>query len=354
MTWQLTLKLQSLFGGRNSQSAAFPKNDKLLTELENENPQGSSQFSDSKNDNMAHSSTQYGIGSTIAKPRNDILVGQGGTEVSRQNEDAFRLEQFEDGTVLAAVSDGAGGEGIYCGEWARTLLRNLHSEPIRTNEELNRWLKSFWESFYVEYSAHSKSNPTVHRKFFIEGSLATLSAVWIVPTSGKFFCYGVFCGDSPIFLLRDGESDPALEMLFPDSVGALNQNPYLINWRSEIESEAVVFLNRFELKRGDVIVLTSDGIGRFLALKELFKYSSPDVMTTIVSEDRQSLLQEHGKLAAFAKTHAENPSINASEVISEIIAAMWLENGFQHYVKKQLELGLIENDDCTIVVTKIS
>ena len=52
------------------------------------------------------------------------------------NEDAGRAD---DGAGLWAVADGAGGTGMYVGEWAEHLVRQVPAGPLGGLPELPDW-----------------------------------------------------------------------------------------------------------------------------------------------------------------------------------------------------------------------
>ena len=56
------------------------------------------------------------------------------------NEDAV-LERKN----LIAVSDGAGGGGLFAEEWSAYLLSHLPTTPICSADELDAWIGDIWE-----------------------------------------------------------------------------------------------------------------------------------------------------------------------------------------------------------------
>ncbi|MCF0195861.1 MAG: hypothetical protein HUK03_01205, partial [Bacteroidaceae bacterium] len=95
---------------------------------------------------------------SIAKP------GQGTV-----NEDSAKAERN-----VIAVSDGAGGGGIYADLWSKYLTDNLPENPITSFEELDNWIASIWEPFYNDCEERAKTGDgMVLRKFYEEGAFAT-------------------------------------------------------------------------------------------------------------------------------------------------------------------------------------
>ncbi len=64
------------------------------------------------------------------------------------NEDSFRAA---DEAGIWAVADGAGGTGIYAGEWAQHLTQQITDVPFRNVVELAHWLDGHWEGFFNTY-----------------------------------------------------------------------------------------------------------------------------------------------------------------------------------------------------------
>ena len=58
---------------------------------------------------------------------------------------------------LIAVSDGAGGGGVFADQWSRYLVDNLPDEPIQNYSEFDNWLDAIWEKFYNEHEELAKA-----------------------------------------------------------------------------------------------------------------------------------------------------------------------------------------------------
>ena len=98
---------------------------------------------------------------------------------------------------LIAVSDGAGGGGVFADQWSRYLVDNLPHEPILNFPEFDSWLEHIWEMFYNEHEELAKTQGGLFlNKFYDEGSFATLVAVWKVSESE---CRWISYGDSVAF-----------------------------------------------------------------------------------------------------------------------------------------------------------
>lgn len=106
----------------------------------------------------------------------------------------------EDATIakdnVIAVSDGAGGGGIYADLWSKYMLDNLKDIPLKDFSDFNAWTAEIWETFYNECEERAKQKGgMVLQKFYDEGSLATIAAIW---TEGDK-CQWITYGDSVVF-----------------------------------------------------------------------------------------------------------------------------------------------------------
>ncbi|MBR2201517.1 MAG: hypothetical protein IJ894_12390, partial [Bacteroidales bacterium] len=88
------------------------------------------------------------------------------------NEDAALLTD-----EVLAVSDGAGGGGLYAEKWSRYLLDKLPKTPLTSADDLDNWIDGIWQPFYDECEAAAKQQGGLTlQKFYDEGSFATLAA----------------------------------------------------------------------------------------------------------------------------------------------------------------------------------
>ncbi|MDE6297609.1 MAG: hypothetical protein K2L89_07150, partial [Muribaculaceae bacterium] len=99
---------------------------------------------------------------TIGKPEKNAI-----------NEDASTARRN-----MIAVSDGAGGGGLFADRWSKYLLHNLPIEPITSAEQLDEWIGRIWETYYAKAEQSAKKlGGMALDKFYDEGSFATLAAV---------------------------------------------------------------------------------------------------------------------------------------------------------------------------------
>lgn len=171
------------------------------------------------------------------------------------NEDAVLAKDY-----CIAVSDGAGGGGVFADKWSEYLLKNLPEQPIRSGEELDEWLSCIWEPFYNWCEDKAKKQDGMFlNKFYDEGSFATLAAVWKTDDHHVKWCS---YGDSTIFCYhRNGK---VLESSITD-LADFNNPPALINSKDEL------FCNDFKggdfvIEDGDVVFVCSDALSHYILM----------------------------------------------------------------------------------------
>jgi hypothetical protein len=110
-----------------------------------------------------------------------------------QNEDRIRCA-----ANFVAIADGAGGTGVFCGEWADFLLQNLPEKPIKKFTDFYNWYIELQEPFLREFDPKAAIDGHIYRRFIEEGSSSTLAVVWKVENKYHWLYYG----DSSLFFIK--------------------------------------------------------------------------------------------------------------------------------------------------------
>ena len=140
-------------------------------------------------------------------------------EVGITNEDAALAKPD-----MIAVSDGAGGGGLFAELWSRYLVEHLPDEPIIDYKSFDAWIDGIWEPFYNDCEEKTKAEGgMLLNKFYDEGSFATLVAVWKESDSE---CKWIAYGDSVAFCYNKKTKE--LHHSFTKLVD-FNNPPYLVN-----------------------------------------------------------------------------------------------------------------------------
>lgn len=205
-------------------------------------------------------------GCAVPKPDNEIY--ESGNE--RPCEDRITYRPLPDGGLLTALSDGAGGEGIFAAEWAAFLLEQLPAQPLADAAALRSWLKQIAMPFYTSVKPQAEQFRPAKDKLLLEGSNATLAAVWCHPAENGALCHWLAYGDSVIFHQRQGVCTP-LNDVPPDRLAA---PPVLLNWRFQQIDEQQTATGELELLPGDALWVASDGLANTLLVARLLESES--------------------------------------------------------------------------------
>lgn len=251
------------------------------------------------------------------------------------NEDSIRFD-----STLIAVSDGAGGGGVYADRWARYLLENLPKEPITTADELDQWLDGIWEPFYNSCEEDAKKDGgLLLSKFYKEGSFATLVAVWI--DSGNK-CRWMSYGDSVAFHFNS--KNGILEHSFT-KLSDFDNPPHLINCKDPINDSAFRS-GVFEIDKGSVIFVASDALSHYiLMMYEVANQSK-------YAEELSAALNSHSKNVAPIKLALSQKVFFETKVLNKLCNVCQSEKQFSDYIAAKLKKGLLLNDDMSFAFVK--
>lgn len=127
-----------------------------------------------------------------------------------------------------AVSDGAGGGGVFADHWAHYLVSQLPESPFTSFNSFSNWMEGIWNAFYDEHESLAQQQGGMFlNKFYDEGSFATLVAAWrVAKDKVKWVAYG----DSVVF-----HYDRVTKKLHHSfsSIANFAQPPHLLNWKEE-------------------------------------------------------------------------------------------------------------------------
>ncbi|MFD2934983.1 hypothetical protein [Spirosoma flavum] len=171
------------------------------------------------------------------------------------NEDAWRAA---DEAGIWAVADGAGGTGIYAGEWAQHLVQQVPAVPFSGLTDMANWLDGHWEDFFNVHQAQAETDYFIEHKFMNEGSCATLTTLHYRADELHWTVYG-----------------DAVALYFhpiTDKLGAANPDlrqfesaPYLINWLAP-PSPPGFRSGIWPHQPGQQYALLSDTLGQYLLM----------------------------------------------------------------------------------------
>jgi hypothetical protein len=247
---------------------------------------------------------------------------------------------------IIAVSDGAGGAGIYCKLWAIYLVNNQLDKPFNSKKNAEEWFLSISESFYKEnIESISKMDPFILEKFIKEGSYATLFFAWWNKETNVLHFTGI--GDTTLFVFRKEKEIYNPILLTPiNEQNSLDDFPKLLNWNKKLNYD--LSIKEISLQSNDIIIICTDSIARYLIYQ----------LIILVPTEMQDLLGEsiiknidNDKLETF-KLYSNYE--NVSELLSKLEET--LDRGLEFFKKvldKQIKVNLLEKDDFTIVFKRI-
>lgn len=262
-------------------------------------------------------------GTSIGKPRQN-----------QTNEDAVVARRN-----VAAVSDGAGGGGIYADLWSAYLLKQLPETPIASFACLDDWVDSIWEPFYAvcEESA-KKAGGMVLNKFYDEGSFATLAVAWRTNEGFRWMSYG----DSVVFCYRARTG--TLEHSFT-RLSDFDNPPYLINFKDKLHEEGFrsgLFKN---IGACDVVFCATDALAHYVLMMYELSRRGRYGLELKEAERRGS------KNAQIVKTAMDCRVCFKKDVIDKLRHCAGRKEDFRQHVEALLRKKLIALDDYSYAMT---
>ena len=261
-------------------------------------------------------------------------VSIGKAEKNAINEDAVIA-----GKNMIAVSDGAGGGGLFADRWSKYLLSKLPSSPIDSFQALDEWIGSIWERYYNRAEESSKRIGGMSLdKFYDEGSFATLAAVWRL--SGDT-CQWITYGDSVVF-----HYDYATKRLRHSftSLADFSRAPYLINCKDELD-EAGFNMGKFRITKDSFVFVASDAVSHYVMMMyELSREKEyrREIEEAVLSNSKNSNLVKNALALPSFKFEKEVIEKIRRSVYDKSYCSRWLHNLFCK--------GLLALDDYSIAI----
>lgn len=234
--------------------------------------------------------------------------------------------------LCIVVSDGSGGGGIYPEKWSKYLVDSIPSNPIKSFEDLDRWIASIWEPYYLlcENLAKQTDGMTL-RKFYEEGSFATLAASWIVGNKAYWATYG----DSVVFhYIQDQEHLEWSVIELPD----FEKPPYLIGCSMPLTTKG---LNTgfFNLTPSSIVFAASDALAHYIIM--MYELQNKDLFESELTK----VLNSHTKEASFLKTVMSIKQVVFRKILYKIIRSSTNKANFYRHINALFRQGYIANDD---------
>ena len=245
------------------------------------------------------------------------------------NEDAAKATE-----KWIAVSDGAGGGGVFAEMWSNYLVDKLPDEAITDYKTFDDWIDGIWEHFYNVYEEIAKEKGGLFlNKFYDEGSFATLVAVW---KDGCWISYGdsvAFCYDR-----KTGE----LQHTFGHIVD-FNNPPYLINCKDPSDEKGFR-CGRFEINESCMVFVASDALAHYILM-----------MYELAHKDRYAEELQEAIDAQTKNSNLINSAMHLRKVDFAKDVIRKLENckhpqQLKAHIERLRKLGFIALDDYSLAI----
>ena len=257
---------------------------------------------------------------------------------------ALSIPKLEDGivnedTVKAtrkwiAVSDGAGGGGVFADQWSKYLVEHLPYDPITDYGAFDQWIDGIWEPFYNECEEVAKAEGgMLLNKFYDEGSFATIVAVW---KAGQWMSYG----DSVAFCY-DRASD-RLQHSFGRIVD-FNHPPYLVNCKDPTDEKGFRS-GQFEITKDSVVFVASDALAHYIIM--MYEVSHKNNY----NEELQEAINAQTKDSNFIMTALGMKKVNFEKDVIDKLLNCKNEWNFKQHLQSLRKKGLIGHDDYSIAI----
>lgn len=260
----------------------------------------------------------------------------------------FELGCINEDAALArnnviAVSDGAGGGGLFAERWSRYLLNHLPDTPICSAEELDSWIEQIWEPFYNQCETDAKQlGGMLLEKFYNEGSFATLVAIW---RTSETTCRWMSFGDSVAFCY-----DFATHKLIHTfgCLGDFDNPPYLINCKDEINKKGFKG-GEWDINEHSLTFAASDSLAHYI----LMMYEVCN--NSIYSNELKEAEANHSKNENYIKIAKTLTRIDFEKnVLRKLMNCTNHPTNFKRHLKSLLHKGLLAIDDYSFAVLTIN
>lgn len=245
------------------------------------------------------------------------------------NEDAAIAKES-----LIAVSDGAGGGGVFADLWSRYLVEHLPDEPIGVFPAFDKWIDSIWEPFYNDCEEKAKAEGgMLLNKFYDEGSFATLVAVW---KNGQWISYGdsvAFCYD---------KKTGGLQHSF-GRIADFNNPPYLVNCKDPLNEQGFKS-GQFDVHPDSMIFAASDALAHYILM--MYELANKDKYL----EELQEALDAQTKNSSYIRTAVRIKKIDFEKDVLKKMVESKNAGNIRRHLQSLRRNGLVAHDDYSLVI----
>ena len=262
----------------------------------------------------------------------NIAVTISKLEESTINEDAVKARDN-----MIAVSDGAGGGGVYAERWSSYLVNHLPEVPIKSFNELDGWIEDIWEIFYndCEESAKQEGGMLLN-KFYDEGSFATLAVIW---KENNATCRWLTYGDSVVF--HYNKNTKTLEHSF-SKLADFTQPPYLINCKDELNPLGFKS-GTFQTNDSSILFAATDALSHYILM--MYEVSQKDEYKM----ELQNAINNHSKNGILIKNALQIKSFDFGKDVLNKLLNCKIPINMKRHISAIKRKGLIGHDDYSFV-----
>lgn len=257
---------------------------------------------------------------------------------------AISFAKFEEGIVnedaaiakeeLIAVSDGAGGGGVFAERWSQYLVNHLPDKPIKNYKAFDKWVDGIWEPFYNDREEEAKKIGGLFlNKFYDEGSFATLVAVW---KNGMWISYG----DSVAFCYNRKTKE--LQHSFT-RLADFNKPPYLINCKDPLNEEGFR-RGQFKMDNDSIVFAASDTLAHYILM--MYEVDNKERFAAELKE----AIDAQTKNSNFIKTAMALDTVYFEQRVLTKIENCYHDFLLKSHIKGLKKKGLIGHDDYSLVI----
>jgi hypothetical protein len=250
------------------------------------------------------------------------------------NEDAVILKDN-----IAAISDGAGGGGLYADKWSKYLVSKLPNTPIQNFQEFDQWIDSIWEEFYVFCEKLAKQAGSLFlNKFYDEGAFATIAIVW------KQGCHIFWTSYGDTVIFKYSYSSKVLKW-YGYSVERFELPPYLVGCIFPLNDVGFSCGQEQITPNDEIVFIASDALAWYI----IYMYMLENI--TEYKDTIQNIIDSHTKTSNYISTALKLKKISFEKsVISKLISCSKNSANFKRHLYSLERKHLIANDDYSLII----
>ena len=257
---------------------------------------------------------------------------------------ALSISKFEEGVInedaakatkeWIAISDGAGGGGVFADRWSKYLVEHLPDEPITDYPTFDSWVDGIWEPFYngCEEIAKQEGGMLLN-KFYDEGSYATLIAIW---NNGRWISYG----DSVGFCYY--KKTGILQYTFGRIVD-FNNPPFLINCKDPMNEKGFK-TGQFDIEKDCIVFAASDALAHYVIM--MYEVTHQDMYY----KELHDAVNAQTKDSNFVKTAMGLKNVNFDKDVVDKLISCKNSGNYKRHLESLRKKGLIGHDDYSLVI----